>query len=285
MSNLFKEMPIVFPFYEAIQGQDRYRENVYGFNQYALISPNDSFLPFQIKLPANKPSPSKWLIYGLNGNVLDITNNLNKVNIYNFTDYKIAVYNGDQINFVYEAKNETLNLPCGKYYTVFEFSDGSDFVSEVFTVPEIPFSKSNNTNYIKIDFWNEKDIKPIIYRDNFRQTIYLDTFVASFVPEIEEETEKDGYNNEIPVFQKLVLKYKITEVVPDFIKIALISLQMHDHVLLTTGFRTGEIDRVQVTTQPHEGGGLNDVDLVFEDNMLYKNNCQQDESVVNVTTW
>jgi hypothetical protein len=281
MSRIYKEMPIAFPFYEVLANQDRYRENVEGLNQYALISPNNALLPFQIEMPVDKSAPTSWhIINSCSSNDLDISNNLEKIKVYEFGVKKQAVYKGEILNFTYQTRNEELNLPAGSYFTVFNFADGSSYTSEVFTVKCEPLN-----SFIKIDFWNDTDIKPILYRDNFLQTIYLDTFVSSYVPEIEEETEKDGFNNKIPVFQKLVLRYKIIDVVPDFLKIALISLQMHDHVVITTVNRSGEIDRLEVTAQPHEGQGINDVEILFEDDMLYKTNCQTNETPLIVTTW
>lgn len=288
MSRIYKEMPIAFPFYEAQANQDRYRENVAKLNQYELISPNNALLPFQIEMPADKGHPTNWQLFKLTADggyvnhlAISLTSNYNKVKIYQFADRQVATYNGEALT----AGGVPLNLSCGHYFSRFRFADGSSYFSEVFFVPENAFTVGNANDFIKVEFWNENDIKPVLYRDNFRQTIYLNTFVASYVPEIEEETEKDGFNNEIPVFQKLVLKYKIVEVVPDFLKIALISLQMHDHVVITTQNRSGEIDRVQVTAQPHEGQGLNDVEIVFEDDMLYKTNCQTNQEATNVTTW
>lgn len=278
MSRIFKELPIVFPFYELKGNQDQYRENVEGLNQYNLISPNNALLPFQIEMPANKPNPTSWRIIRMaDGAVIDITASLNKIKVYEFAGKKQAVYFGDAL---------PISLNCGNYYSDIIFPDGTRYWSEVFYIPENAFQVGAPCEFVKVDFWNEKDIAPVLYRDNFVQTIYLNTFVHSFVPEIEEEQEKDGFNNEIPVFQKMLLRYKMVEVVPDFVKIALISLQMHDHVIITiNGSRTGEIDRVQVTAQPHEGGGLNDVDIVFEDDILYKTNCGTNEQVNNVTHW
>ena len=279
-------MPIVFPFYDQIPNQNRYRENVEDLTQFDLISPNNALLPFQIEMPANKPHPTNWSIFKLNSSGVfgaygDLTANWNKIHIYQFADRQVATYRGDAL----VMNGSDMGLNCGHYYTRIAFGDGTAYYSEVFFIPENAFAVGDTNDFIQVDFWNEKDILPILYRDNFRQTIYLNTFVHSFEPEIEEETEKDGFNNAIPVFQKLVLRYKFTEVVPDFIKLALISLQMHDHVTLTTEYRAGEIDRVQVTAQPHEGGGFNDVDVVFEDNIIYKTNCDQNQAATAVTTW
>ena len=286
-------MPIAFPFYEVQANQDRYRENVAGLNQYELISPNNALLPFQIEMPADKPHPTSWSVFRLTSDggfisqqAISLGQSYNKIKIYEFGDRKVATYNGEPLTAKpFGQASGALNLSCGHYFTRIRFADGSAYYSEVFFVPENAFTVGSPNEFIKVEFWNETDIKPVLYRDNFRQTIYLNTFVASYVPEIEEETEKDGFNNKIPVFQKLVLRYKIVDVVPDFLKIALISLQMHDHVVITTASRSGEIDRLEVTAQPHEGQGINDIEILFEDDMLYKTNCQTNDVANSVTTW
>lgn len=278
--NIFKELPIVLPFYDNVENQDRYRENVKDINQWKLNSPNNSLLPFQIEMPADKPAPVKWEVQRIGGTDLDITNNLSKIKVYSFSDKKQAVYKGDSLQFIYESIDEPLNLPCGHYYTKFTFPDGSYYVSELFYVVH------DLSKFIKIEFWNDTDLGPIIYRDEFKQVIYIDSFVNSFVPEIDEETEKDGLNREIPVFQKLSLKYKFVDVVPDFIKIVLIALQMKDNVYIYINeSRSGNIDRVEVTTQPVEGTGLNDIEVIFEDNILLKSHCDVNKVPTNITTW
>ena len=283
MSKIFKELPIVFPFYELKGNQDQYRENVEGLNQYNLISPVNALLPFQIEMHLNKPNPTAWNIIRVdNGSSTNITASLPLVKVYTFAAKKQAVYFGNELT----AGGVPLALTCGHYYTEIVFSDGTKYYSEVFYVPENAFQVGAPCEFVKVDFWNDKDVSPILYRDNFKQVIFLDTFVSSFVPEIEEEQEKDGLNNEVPIFQKLSLKYKIVDVVPDFIKIALISLQMHDNIFLTINeSRSGKIDRVQVTAQPHEGQGLNDVDIVFEDDVMYKSNCDTNQPIVSISNW
>lgn len=284
MDRIFKELPIVFPFYELKENQYRNREDILNLNQYDLITPNNALLPFQIEMPINKPSPEKWEVISCDGRPIDITNNLSIIKIYVFSDKKQAIYKGDALTFSYESIIEELNMPCGDYYSVFTFPDGSKYVSEFFHVEN--FKVNEISKFVKVDFWNEKDLEPILYRDEFKQTIYLDTFINQFIPEVDEETSKDGYNNELPVFQKLMLKYKFVGVVPDFIKIALVSLQIHDSVYLYINeSRKGYISRVVVTATPHDEGGMNDVDVVFEDDILYKSACIQNKTETSVTNW
>lgn len=268
-------MPTAFTF----QRGSRDKENEMGLNNVAVISPNDSLPPFQITLKKGVGKPSKWEIIKEGGNSIDVTNNLKLIKTYDFSDKLVAVYFGGKMNFVFGTISEALNLPCGTYYSVFTFEDGTIYQSDNFT------PKSDVSRFIKLDFWNDSDIAPIIYRDDFRQRIFLDTFVSSSTPEIEEETEKDGLNNIIPVFQKLTVKHKVVDVVSDTLKIALISMQMHDNVTITIEGEETLIDRVLVTAQPHDTGGMNDVEINLETDAIYKTRCGENESPTSVGTW
>ena len=281
MEKIFNELPIVLPFYESVKSQEIYKENVDENLYYKLISPQNSLLPFQIRMPKDKPAPTAWKIISHCGKTsIDISNNLSKVKIYEFEDFKQAVYFGEPLQFVFEQINEPLNLPCGFYYAQFEFADGSKYVSEIF------YPHNNLQEFLKIVFYCNNDVLPVIYRDNWQQILYLPTYVHSSVPELEEETEEDGFNNEIPIFQKLMLRYKFVDVVPDFLKIVLVSLQMQDFVYLWLNeTRSGEIDRVFVTATPDETGATNEVEVIFEDDVLVKTSCGKNEPTVSVSNW
>lgn len=287
MDRIFKELPIVLPFYDYEQNQDWYRETVRDVNKYKLLSPRNAFLPFQLELMANAPKANKWtLIKQANGTIpghtLDISENLHKIKVYTFADKTQALYYGDTIS----VGGAEMNLDCGFYHMVFEFPNGQKYFSEFFFIPENSFDAFTVSDFIRVEFWNNKDVEPVLYREAWKQVIYIDSFVNSFVPEIEEETEKDGYNNEYPTFQKMMLRYKFVDTVPDFIKIALISLQMQDVVYLSINqSRQGIVSRVIVTAQPHDTGGLNDVEVVFEDDVMYKNACQKNRTETGQTTW
>ena len=284
MSNIFKELPIVFPFYENHKQKDVNKENVESICAFKLISPKNALLPFQIEIPINKPNPISWKIIGIGGSEIDISNNLNKIKIYVFEGKKQAVYFGEELNFVYGSRNEPLNLQNGFYYTIFNFSDGTYYVSDIFFAAG--FKVGANTEFMQVDFWQDKDVEPLIFRNGWKQTIYLSTFVHSAIPEVEEETEKDGFNSEIPTFQRMVLKYKFIELVPDFVKIALVSLQMQDNVyIFLSDKRSGKIDRISVESQPDESIGLNNVEVIFEDDVLIKTACRENKQEISQATW
>lgn len=281
MENIFNELPTALPFYESEVNQEIYKESVDENLFYKLYSPKNAFLPFQIQMPVGKVNPVKWEIISFpSKSAIDISNNLNKIKIYEFQDFKQAVYFGDELRFVYGQRDEPLNLPCGYYYTKISFADGSCFVSEIFYVaPTLE-------NFMKVEFWCEKDLLPVVYRNEWKQVLYLPTFVHNKLPEIEEETSKDGYNSEIPVWQKMVFKYKFIDIVPDFLKTVLISLQLQDFVYLWINEkRQGRIDRIFVVATPDDIGIANEVEVTFEDDVMIKTSCPQQNTLINLSSW
>ena len=63
---LFNELPIAFPWYEKLEQQNRYRENVEPVCDYKLVSPRDALLPFQFwKAPAGLV-PNLWEVFEVN---------------------------------------------------------------------------------------------------------------------------------------------------------------------------------------------------------------------------
>lgn len=278
MSNIFKELPIVFPFYENHKQKDVNKENVESICAFKLISPKNALLPFQIEIPINKPNPTLWQIVNVcDGSTINLNASLSQIKIFNFEEKKQAVYYGNAL---------PIDLACGYYYTIFQFADGTYYVSEIFYVPANGFKLGENTEFMQVDFWQDKDVEPLIFRYGWKQTIYLSTFVHSAIPEVEEETEKDGFNSEIPTFQRMVLKYKFVELVPDFIKIALVSLQMQDNVYISlSDKRSGKIDRISVESQPDESIGLNNVEVIFEDDVLIKTACGENKQEISQATW
>lgn len=285
MNNVFNHLPIAFPFYQDVKSQEIYKENLESNLFYKLITPLDRLLPFQIEMPVGKPNPTKWeiLVYDEDGSYVafNLIPSLPLIKIYTFADRKIAVYDGQQLIKQFKAGiTLPLDMSCGYYYTKITFADGSYYVSDIF------YAKPNLADCIKVDFWCSKDLKPVIYRDGWKQWLYLPTFVHTASPEVEEESIKDGYNNEIPVYQKMMLKYKFIDVVPDFLKTALVSLQIQDFVYLwISETRQGYVDRVWVAVTPDDTGATSEVEVTFEDDILLKTNCGVDDNLQNVSTW
>jgi hypothetical protein len=175
-----------------------------------------------------------------------------------------------------------LSLAQGLYYSVITFADASVWYSETFYVPGCSFVGTAAADFLKLEWYNDTDIRPIFYNDKdgggipyFRNVAYLDTFITQSEPEIIEDGEKDGNDEQVATFSKAVIRYRITELVPDYLKKALVLMQMHDHVFLTTrnGIRTGEIKKMETASAAEAFGGLSTIDIIFEEEILIKKGC------------
>ena len=267
---LFDELPSVLPWFDTEQKQIRFRENNSKVEIYKLISGDDNLLPFLIKLPKDTPAPIEWKIYQLNGIAIDISNNIGLLKAVNFSDATYAYYKGETITY-------SGIKPKGYFYLKMTFANGLVRYSEVMFV--------GCSNYLKIEFWNDGDIEPLRYRNDFHQKIFLDTFLHTAEPAIEEEGERDGDNKLIPTFVKMTIKQKAEAIVPDFVKIALSTLQLHDNVKVSFGTREGFVDRAEVTSQVDETGAYSSVIMDFETEVLSKKTCDDDLPALNSNYW
>jgi hypothetical protein len=290
--NLFNELPIAFPWYDVVEKQNRFREHTQDkLQDWGLISPKDSLLPFQFffKNPGaaiNFGSITSWQILDLGGNLVATINGAGVALVKHVTRQEREYYyfNGAAL----ATSGGALNLAPGLYYSQITFQQAgvttAQPVSEIFQVPACTFSVANisQMEFLKLEWWNDTDLHPIFYNDfpggvpYFRNVVYLDSFIHASEPEIEEDGIKDGADQTVPTFQKAFIRYKITELVPDYLKNALVIMQMHDHVKVTTrrGIRTGEADRISTATSPDFGGALSTIDITFEEDLaMIKKGC------------
>lgn len=274
---LKNELPTVLPFYKNLKNQIRWRENNTNLESFKNYTMQNKIIPFCLQLPKDSNPPTKWELRGLDGNNIDLMNNINKLNAQNFDDFCYVFYNGEILNFDRGGVLEELNI-YGFYYVYF-LIDGIEYFSEILFF-------CNKKNLLQIDFSNDGDIEPIRYRNNWKQTIYLDTFLHTSEPEIEEEGERDGENNLIPTFVKMIIKQKAEVIVPDYIKTALSSLQMHDNIWIENGDNgSGKIDRVTIQAQTDETGAYSSVIIDFQTDVMSKRNCDNNKPALNSDYW
>lgn len=278
---LFNELPAILPFYTDIKNQNRQKENVRKNCQIPLFSPSDSFLPFILKLPKDSPRPTSWKVFDLNNvEVLDLSNNIGLLKAFNFEDFSFAYYKGEKLTFQHETIIQDLDLK-GTFYLVFEIA-GQKYFSETFSMCEEIKHNSFSNRFVQVKFWDDKDIDPIRYRDGFKQWLFLDTFIHESEPQIETENEVDGKGNEIPTFQKMVIRQKIEIIVPDFLKIALMTAQIHENVeVFEKNKRSGMVDRLSVTATSEENGSIATVQMNFESDILMKTVCEENKAVIS----
>jgi hypothetical protein len=277
----FKKLPTAFPWYSRLERQNRFRENVRNLAEYGLLSPRDGLLPFQFMHPG-QGVVQNWVIFNRATGALVATmdsGSLSQVRTVVRESRRYFYYGGGLLN---TTGGGGLALSEGLYYSRIGFSDGTNVFSEVFRVPACSWGVGGVSDFLKLEWWNDTDLRPIFYQDlslglpYFRNIVYLDTFVHTSEPEVLEEGEKDGDDKIVPTFQKAIVKYRVTDLVPDFLKVALVVMQMHDHVILTTpgGMETGEIDSIITNTQSEQGGGFSTVDIIYQEEIaMIKKGC------------
>lgn len=281
---LYDELITVLPFYTNKRNQDRFKENVARNCAFKLLSPHNAFLPFMIRLPKDSPKPTSFSIVDMNGEKTDLSNNIPLLKAKNFDDFAYCYYKGEELIFKYEAFEQPLNLQ-GFFYIELVVA-GITYFSEVFFMTRKISSGSFSDDFVKIEYFDPKDIEPIRYRDGFKQVVYLDTFIHVSEPEIEEEAETDGLANKIPTFVKFTVKQRMTVYVPDYLKNALMTLMMHDEVFIyEQNKRQGKVDRKQVTPTADEDGASSTVDIVLETDILTKIMCEQNKTATNEDLW
>lgn len=283
---LFPELPVVFPWYPKIEQQNRYNENVEPVCDYKLVTPRNALLPFQFTKIAAGLMPSAWEIYDINSNnpVADITNSIGLLSVRKLEAKEYFYYDGSGL---IQTGGTALSLPPGYFYSRMVFTTGEMYYSEMFHVPldgAFNIADDDKIPFIKLEWWNDSDLRPIFYnhvepgqpKPVFRNVLYLDSFITASEPEIVEDGTRDGDDELIPTFQKAVIFYRITAAVPDFLKKALILMQMHDHVLITTklGVRSGEVRKTVVSSALEASGALSIVDIQFQQDVaMVKKGC------------
>lgn len=273
---VFDTLPTAFPWYDKIEKQARYQQHADMVCDYKLNSPSDALLPFEFRRYMSTFLPDKWEILNINTNeiVADISDSISQIRAKSRNIYDYFYYSGGALT----ASDGPLQLAPGYYYSRLIMSNGQQFFSEMFFVPDIDFivSGSASSRFIKFEWYNQSDIEPVFYNDKdgggipyFRNVIYLDTFVHASEPEITEETTNDGNDTPIPTFQRAIIKYRVTDVVPDFLKVAIVLMQMHDTILLTTpgNIYSGQLERIETSSTLEANGFLSIVDILFEENL------------------
>lgn len=284
MDLIYNEIPTAYPWYDNLQKQRRFTENAANNCDYKLISPDNGLLPFQFVVPTGFAQPTKWeIMTECNDLAIDISNNISKLKAREVQSGIYVYYKGDVLSFNAGAQGiKTLIIPEATYYSKMTFADGKEMFSELFTVT------SDLSQFVKLEFWNGCDLQPIMYNGiDWKQLIYLDTFIHTGEPEIEEDGERDGEDKLIPTFQKMTIKYKFTALVPDFLKIAITSMQIHDEVYLTTGngVRTGKIERMTTTATVESGGAYSTVDVSLEQLIMSRDACCENMVVEDGNPW
>ena len=213
-------------------------------------------------------------IYDCCGGVIDIQN-VGSVRKELFSDGVRYFYGGDVLRVVSGLSVTQLNLGAGYYYAMIENENGDVFYSENFYVPKNTPSKDEMDNYTKITFWNDSDLSPIVYPDIkiWKQEFYTEAECYTVQPLYEEEGERDINDEFVSTFKKLIINWMLTDLVPDYLKIALTSLQMHDNVEIKTKSRFGKANKVSVEIGEENTFGLGSITISIEQYVITQRSC------------
>jgi hypothetical protein len=265
---LYNELPVAFPWYDKLEKQNRYNEHTGTICDYQLVTPADALLPFEFYKTPGGALPTIWEVFEINSQNLVSDVSANIVLLFRVVreGREYICYHGEQL--------AGLAMPPGYYYSKMSFPDGSLFYSEMFHVPESLFYIANDANieFLKLSWYNNSDVRPIFYNNlngqgiaKFKNVLYLDTFIHASEPEITEDGTRDGNDELIPTFQKVVIPYRITIAVPDFIKKSLAVMPLHNFIRVITkqGVRNGFLESVKINTALEASGALSIVDILF----------------------
>jgi len=298
---LFNNLPLPLTWHNNLLLQDRFRQNVAVNAVHAQLAPYNGLLPFQIIHPTTSELPYSWKIKcATDATVANIIAGYTEPTILDISGFAISALTAETLdgNDILTFKNANNSLAIlaglagglvpGVYYMEMIFTSvnaGVPIVSELFRVPvdRFQWNVPSTCNYPVLKWYHNSDFKPIHYPGDasFYNLLYLDSFVTASEPELEITGEKDGNDELFPTFQKAVIKYRLSAVVPDFIKIALFIMQMHDNKFLTLeyGLRTGEIKNIDVSASLTNDGAYSVVEILFEQMQLITDTSCDDEMV------
>lgn len=257
------------PFYNRLEHQNRFKDNVQNGCGYKLISPNDKFLNFQFLCLDKNVTIAKIELCFDKYNKVDLTHNKNKLDIISKDNGTYIQYLGEPLIFKAQTGEVALVLDSTPQWLEITLSNGDTAYSEVF------YPVSDLNKYLKVEYWTNGDLFPILYSNGFKQQIYIDSFIHAQEPEIEEETQETAAKKIIPISQTMISNYKINIVVPDFLKLAFTSLQLHRDIHIDTIDRLEFIraNRVTVTSTIESNGEQSRVELSIRQILLTLSAC------------
>ncbi len=129
--------------------------------------------------------------------------------------------------------------------------------------------------YLKLEYWNACDMGGLLYQLGYHNIIYLDVDAGKPVFETIEEGVEDGEKNFISTFTKMIKKYKLEMLLPEYQFDALNFASLHDYKYIT--LNNGETSRCltfQVENKGWDDRGADViVEVAFSVDYIIKENC------------
>lgn len=268
---IIEELPLALAFYGSISRQNRYRENCESSDQPKLIVGHDRVIPFQVRV-ATPGTAGSWAIKDLQG--VTITT-LAPAQFERVTDDGYDYYIWTATDSLRNVGDAPIDLPCGFYYIEADLGTSTQY-GEVFYVPAERYNAGATPPlpYLMLEWSNGASFGGVIYDGTYQNRMFMDTFITRGTPRVERDTEKDGYDNPVIVFQKQITQYELaTGEIPNYLSIALSYLTMNSHVRVVP-VNGGVIENLRNMTLSIESEAetcLDFLDLKFESTVIIYN--------------
>ena len=171
---------------------------------------------------------------------------------------------------------ELTNAMTTDNYYISVATNYGNYYSETFCIK--PVDKNN----IEIQWRSSTSVVgKLIYPIEVKQSINLNAKVVLLEPQIEEETEENGYGEETATLQILTQPYFLSCVVPNFLGEAISAIQLHDQIIVnntlvgeseTELYDSTKIISVKVT--PEENLCDSYVEITFSKESIIKTTCE-----------
>ena len=303
---IFENFPLPLPWHKKVTLQDRFRQNVALNAVVTQLAPSDGLLPFQFSKNWEGVLPVTWKIKCCKTNNIEdyLTSNPDDTTI-DISDFIVPALEwtsfvlegiGERDYIIFKNEKNSLDiladlvdgLPPGVYYMEMDFGEGHDvWVSETFRVPTERFTwglpPDDDCKFCCFKWSHNTDIKPMHYDGDedtpFYNLLYLDSFIHASEPIYEVAGDNDGLNEFHASFKKLMVKYRVSAMVPDYIKVALFAFHLHENQTFYSerGLREGDIKNYEITSQIQQpDGALSIVEVMFEQiSLLVNTNCPE----------
>ena len=133
--------------------------------------------------------------------------------------------------------------------------------------------------YLKLEYWNSCDIGGLLYQTGYKNIMYLDVDAGKPVFETIEEGQEDGDKNFVSFYTKMVKKYKIETILPEYQFDVINFASIHDYKQIT--LNNGESSRCltfQVENKGWDNNGADvQVEISFSVDYITKTNCCNDK--------
>lgn len=178
----------ILPFYTSVDELSHNRPYAYG-EVYPLYCPIGAVPPFQIVRLHNEATISQVNLH----NVKDgsVTNINTKIAANGMKRKMYADYGYDIVLNPYIVSSD-ITTAEGQYFLTVKMSDGQEYISDIFTVV------GDMSGFLQMIWWDSSDLimddRRIVYTDNYRNVLWLNTQIGKPDYDFDEEgEERDGY--------------------------------------------------------------------------------------------